>query len=406
MTSADEGAPGSPDLRALAARLEPRLATIRRRTGELVALDSGSHDIAGVDAVTGLLAGYLEELGFTARFEPLPQRAKLLDAVLERGTGPTVMILGHADTVWPAGTAAHWPFTDDGVRISGPGAGDMKCALVMAVSACELALESGFTGRIRFVVVPDEELSSGVSRPLIEAAGRTVDACLTLEAGSADGGVIAARGAVGALLVRATGRTAHCTEPGGASALSVLAPLVGRITELSEPQTGLSASVGVLRSGTARQVVPGDGEMHVDLRARDDAGMARLLAAAQELVLAAATSEVSLTTEVTLRPALAAEIARPLADLAARMREQAGLPFRRITEKGGSDGSFVAAQGVATLDGLGPVATEQCSRREVVEVGSIVERTALLAGLVLAAGRSPEVPEEPGAPGDVSPQEK
>jgi glutamate carboxypeptidase len=56
-----------------------------------------------------------------------------------------------------------------------------------------------------------------------------------------------------------------------------------------------------------------------------------------------------------------------------------------VAEMGGSDGSFVAATGVPTLDGLGPVARHQCSSREVVEVSSIVPRTALLAGLIAGA---------------------
>jgi glutamate carboxypeptidase len=387
---------GSIDLAGLAALAESDLARILRRTAALVGIDSGSHDLNGIDAVTGLLAGYLEEFGCTARFVPLPDRALFLDASLDLGEGPTVMILGHADTVWPNGTAEQWPFTNDGEYVRGPGAGDMKCALAMAVSACELAVREGFTGRIRFVVVPDEELSSGSSRPLIEAVGRESDVCLTLEGGSAGGGVIAARGAVGALLAKAQGRTAHCTEPGGASALSALAPLVAPLEALTDQEAGIICSVGILRSGTARQVVPGEAELHVDLRAGDDEAMQNLVKAAVHLVEAAATEGVQIDTEVTLRPALPEHVAEPVAALAERLRTEAGLPFRRITEKGGSDGSFVAALGVPTLDGLGPIATEQCSRREAVLVDSIVPRTALIAGLLLNAAEAADtIPREP-----------
>jgi glutamate carboxypeptidase len=389
--------PGVPQgLAALAARLEPGRSRILSRTAALVGIDSGSHDLDGIDAVTGLLAGYLEEIGFAARFVPLPGRALFLDAILDLGDGPTVMILGHADTVWPRGTAQEWPFSNDGTFVRGPGAGDMKCALAMAVSACDLAVREGFTGRIRFVVVPDEELSSGTSRPLIEAVGRQSDLCLTLEGGSHDGGVIAARGAVGALLVRARGRTAHCTEPGGVSALSALAPLVARLEALTDARSATICSVGILRSGTARQVVPGEGELHVDLRARGDREMQALVKAAVQLVEAAATEGVRIDSEVTLRPALPGAVAEPVAALAERLRTEAGLPFRRITEKGGSDGSFVAALGVPTLDGLGPIATEQCSRREAVLTESIVPRTALIAGLLLnAAEATGSTPREP-----------
>jgi glutamate carboxypeptidase len=40
---------------------------------------------------------------------------------------------------------------------------------------------------------------------------------------------------------------------------------------------------------------------------------------------------------------------------------------------------------VPTLDGLGPIAHEVCSRREWVEFDSIVPRAAILAGLMAAA---------------------
>ncbi|MEO8715806.1 MAG: M20/M25/M40 family metallo-hydrolase, partial [Acetobacteraceae bacterium] len=57
-----------------------------------------------------------------------------------------------------------------------------------------------------------------------------------------------------------------------------------------------------------------------------------------------------------------------------------------VVSAGGSDGSFAAALGVPTLDGLGPICHESCSRRERVEVDSIVPRGVLFAGLVRAIG--------------------
>jgi len=56
-----------------------------------------------------------------------------------------------------------------------------------------------------------------------------------------------------------------------------------------------------------------------------------------------------------------------------------------VVSRGGSDGSFAARLGVPTLDGLGPITHETCSRREWVDVPSIVSRGAILAGLIEAA---------------------
>jgi glutamate carboxypeptidase len=59
-----------------------------------------------------------------------------------------------------------------------------------------------------------------------------------------------------------------------------------------------------------------------------------------------------------------------------------GLSFLEVTSGGGSDGNFTAALGVPTLDGLGPVGRHAHSPDEWLDVRSIPERMALVAGLI------------------------
>jgi len=49
---------------------------------------------------------------------------------------------------------------------------------------------------------------------------------------------------------------------------------------------------------------------------------------------------------------------------------------------GGSDGNFTAALGVATLDGLGAVGDGAHALHEHVEIESLSDRAALVAGLI------------------------
>jgi glutamate carboxypeptidase len=49
---------------------------------------------------------------------------------------------------------------------------------------------------------------------------------------------------------------------------------------------------------------------------------------------------------------------------------------------GASDGNFTAAMGVPTLDGLGAVGDGAHSLEEFVDVSSLPERAALIAGLI------------------------
>ncbi|MDX6742307.1 M20/M25/M40 family metallo-hydrolase [Actinocorallia sp. A-T 12471] len=371
------------------ARLAPELPLILERTRRLVEIDSGSHDPEGVDAVSGLVGEYLAPLGFTVATRSIGRdRGRCFEATLRLGEGVSVLVLGHADTVWPGGTAAAWPFTRDGDVLTGPGVGDMKCALAMAVSAIGAALDTGLpgVGSITYALVPDEELGSVGSRAWIEELGRRADVCLTLEAGLDGGGLITSRGSVGAMVLTAHGRTAHATETTGASALAAVAPLVGSLEALTDRAARTLCTVGVLRSGTARQVVPDHAELHVDLRAPATEDGHALAARVRELAAARATPDVRVEVAggVT-RPAMPASVSDRLYRIAEELAAPLGMPLRRVAEMGGSDASFVAAHAAAAIDGMGPLAFDQCSRRETVRVSSVVPKTALLSALLSRA---------------------
>lgn len=369
--------------------LAGRLPAIIERTSHLVEIDSGSNDPDGVNAVVSVIDKALSGLGFTGRHHEIgPDRGRLFSSSLRLGDGARVLVLGHADTVWPRGTAAQWPFDNDGTRLSGPGVGDMKCALSMAVEAIAAAITVAphQLGEITYALVPDEELGSVGSRAVIEEWGRAADLCLTLEAGAPGGGTITSRGAVGAMIVRLTGRTSHSTDPSGISALSAAARLVTAIEALTDRAAGLICTVGILNGGTARQVIPGRAELHIDLRAPDTSTGHQLTQRIRELATTAAAGrlQIEVLGGIT-RPAMTADRSAPVFAMAVSLAHTAGWTPFGVAEMGGSDGSFVADQGTPTLDGLGPVAFDQCSRRETVEIATIIPRTALLAGLITQA---------------------
>ena len=379
------------DPRLSAADLESELPELLSTLERAVNIDSGSYHATGVNAVIDLVAAELSRLGFSIERTKLPGRGDQMTARRHFGAGKKLLILGHADTVWPAGTVAEWPFARNGDRLTGPGVGDMKGGVVSAVFALKTLLARGLAGLgdCTFLLVPDEELGSVQSRSWIEGEARRADACLTLEPCRPGGGVVTSRGAVGAVFIRAKGVSAHCAAAPekGASAIRALADLIGELERLSDHARGVSASVGIIHGGAARQVVPPDAEIHVDLRAPDAAAADALLAGVQAIVRrppADPRIELSLAGGIS-RPAFPK---RPgtvaLFERAQQICAALGAPIIEAASRGGSDGSFAAALGVPTLDGLGPICHDSCSRRETVEVASIVPRAALLAGLIAA----------------------
>ena len=368
---------------------------LRQKTPEMLALierlvniDSGSYDKAGVDRVGAILADELACTGFEiSRHAMAPCGDQVIGTLRLKGRG-RLLILGHADTVWPAGTALEWPYAEHDGRATGPGVGDMKGGLVMAIFALRELLAAGFDGleSIRFFVVPDEELGSIYSRPRIEEAAREADWVLVLEPGRPGGGIVTARGAVGAFFMHACGQTAHCATNyrKGASAVRELALKVPQLEALSDPDRNTVVNVGVFRGGAARQVIPGEAKIDIDVRARTAAQAEALLAAIERIAADRRDSRVDVRLSGTLtRPPFTSESNRALAALALALAGELGITvFEVEPTAGGSDGNFAAALGVPTIDALGPVSTDVCSRQEKMDIASLADRGALLAGII------------------------
>ncbi len=353
-------------------------------TETLAVIDSGTGDDQGVARVNDALAEILAR----HNFEVAAAGNGGLEATLRLGDGPRLLLLGHADTVWPAGTAAQWPPARRDGMLSGPGVGDMKGCVVMAIHAVSSAVRYGIdgVGEVVLLVTPDEEHGSVASRGWIEQRAHGAGACLGLEAGWPGGGVVVQRGAVGALRAVAHGRAAHCAghEDRGASAVAALARLVGSLEALSDPEHGTLVNVGRFSGGIARQVVPDHAEILIDLRAPDAMSAGRLLEHLRELVAAEDRDGVTVELEGGItRPAFPRAASDLLWQLAERRARGLGIPLEAVSSRGGSDASFAAALGVPTLDGLGPICHDSCSRAERIEVASLAERGALMALMIV-----------------------
>src|SRR5215218_9210669 len=98
----------------LKAALAPRTAEMLAFVHELVAIEAGSYDSTQVAKVGEAYGARWKALGFTEKQQPLADRGPQRSFHLKgRGRGK-VVILGHADTVWPAGSQPDWGFSQDG----------------------------------------------------------------------------------------------------------------------------------------------------------------------------------------------------------------------------------------------------------------------------------------------------
>jgi glutamate carboxypeptidase len=374
--------------------LEGRKSQMLEGLRKLVEIESGSYDKTGVDRVGAFMAEELKHLGF--KIETYKQ-TKVGDQVIGRrffGGKGRLLILSHLDTVWPLGTLKEWPFTVTGDGFAtGPGIGDMKGGLIMALGAIE-ALETCnlcHLESITYVLVPDEELGSPFTKTIIETEGLKADWALVTEPGRPNGGVVTSRGVVGKFILRAQGVTAHCglSYSEGVSAVRELAAKVEPMESLSAAEQGRIVNVGIFRGGEARQVIPANAEMHIDFRAPDQPEADRLMNQLREIALTTTNSKVQLSLEGgQTRPAYRRFSGiLDLYNRAAAIAEAMRIPLREVHSLGGSDASFVAAKGVPTLDNLGPITFDACSRRERINVESLFERALLMANLIAGLHR-------------------
>ncbi len=347
-----------------------------------------------MDRAGAFLARELERAGMRVERRPQSDFGDQLVGRASWGGEGRGLLLGHLDTVWPTGTLRDWPFSlsADGLA-RGPGVGDMKGGLIVALAAVEALQASGLCrlGSLSFLLVPDEELGTPYSRPWIQEEARRADWALVMEPGRENGGVVTSRSVVGKFTVRAEGRSAHCgvDYERGASAVRELALKVSALESLTRLEQGVIVNVGVFHGGEARQVIPAAAEMLVDFRAPDQAEAERLMARIRAIAEAAVDSRVRVTAEgVQTRPAFPRSAGTlHLYGLAAAFAGELGIPLPEVHTRGGSDGSLVAALGVATLDGMGPVSLDDCSLQERVVVSTLVPRALLLANLILALDR-------------------
>ncbi len=358
--------------------------------GRFVKCESPSYDKAAVDDFGRIVAEEWKRRGAKVQIMRQTKRGDQLRVEIWLGEGKPagqILILGHLDTVYPAGTLAKMPFRVARGRAYGPGTFDMKSGLVLELFAVDAlrAASQRPQKRLVFFWNSDEEIGSLTSRAAIEREARRSDAVLVLEPPiGSDGRLKTARKGVGAIEIIVTGRAAHAgiNPEQGVNAVHELALQIARLMKMNDPRRGITVQATVVAGGTVSNVVPAQARAEVDIRYTRVSDAPRLDRALHGLrpILKGARIEVSGGIN---RPPLerTGAVGGLFAKAQSLMRE-IGVNLHEASTGGGSDGNFTAALGVPTLDGLGAVGDGAHSPGEHVVIRSLPERAALLAGLL------------------------
>src|SRR5262245_29368309 len=272
----------------LVSHLSHTLPESLRFLEEMVMLESPSLDKGLVDRFVRFVGLKLEQIGGDVDYLAAEKFGDVLRVRFPGKSNDRILLLGHTDTVWPAGEIQKRPFTIDRGRATGPGVFDMKAGILlmwMAASALK-TVRRGFEKSITILLNSDEEVGSPSSRALIESEASPCKAVLVLEPPLPGGTLKTARKGVGHFVVKAIGKAAHAgIDPAkGINAIEELARQIIKLQKMTDADRATTVTVGVIQGGTRSNVVPAEAAADVDVRITSIEEAARITEAIKKLV--------------------------------------------------------------------------------------------------------------------------
>lgn len=385
-----------PDARVLAAvkTCEPKARALLQ---QLVQIDSGTSDVAGVTAIGAIVKVELENLG--GRVESVsstvPGVADNLVATLT-GTGKgRILLIAHMDTVFPKGTVAQRPYkvvNDHGI---GPGAGDDKNGVASAVCALRVLHELNFRdyARIMLILNSNEETGSVGTRDLIRAKAKESDVVINLERGVPPDGLEVTRKGSAVITVETIGRAAHAgLEPEkGRNAILEASHQALQLGSLADPAKETTVSVTMINGGNAINVIPDHAIIRADVRAftpqefdRVETGLAKL---AGDTIVPDVQVKASMIRNFPPWPPSASTQA--LLVRAQKLYAEIGLQLAGVPVGSSADIAFAAETGTPCIDGIAILGGGAHGVDDYADLSSIVPRLYLLSRMLMDLGRNP-----------------
>lgn len=386
-----------------------RKDAILQELAEHVNINTGTENVAGINAYRERLANDLSALGFR---NELHSSLPITTLSCKGGTqviadhlvssrraegqhnAQRLFLNGHMDTVFPAGDEfQQLEILADGT-LKGPGVADMKGGIVIMLNALRALHDAGQLDdrHITVLLNSDEEIGSLGSRDLIESLAKEHDIGLIFE-GSYKNQVARARKGLGQVRLKVIGRESHAgaAHADGVSANLELAKQIVEIEKLTDYQAQTTVNVGVMNGGEKRNTISGCADAHVDMRFTSTENGEAL----KEKILAI-TSRPRVKNErhpefpkteswaVLHRPAkpINAQVDK-LIQQAMGISQEIGQPITGGQYSGGgTDGSIAQSVGLPTMDSLGMDGVGAHSSREASTVDSLIARTQLAAVLI------------------------
>ena len=371
------------EVKAIVGSLEKNLLVL---LDELVAINSHSHNTEGVaqmaEVVGGALPAPLELQHVTT-----PGKESLWTCRYGPSEKDPILLVGHLDTVFPPGTFDSAMIAQD-PYLSGPGVADMKGGLAVIIGALWALdrLKVLPTISLLLALNGDEEIGSPNSGNKLEELAGSCRFGFVFECGGPDGSVVTARRGLRRYLLKIKGKAGHAgnIQTAKQSAVVELAHQILKLEGLNDLEAGLSVNVGRVKGGTATNIIPAEAEAEFEVRFFDQEQGDEFEKRIQKL--ANSSQEFGLETNFIrsqARPPMeqtsgTVQLFQEVVQVAARNQ----ITLSEEARWGASDANLLAAVGLPTIDGLGPVGEMDHSEDERIVKDSLFQRVELLVHLL------------------------
>jgi len=373
-------------MREILSHLTQRLPEALEFLEKMVALESPSFDKPSVDDFVRVVGARFAGMGAEVEFVSAEKFGDNLIARFPGRSSERVLLLGHTDTVWPAGEIARRPFKIAGGRAFGPGVFDMKAGILlisMAIAALQKA-NGGLPKTVTVLLVSDEEVGSTSSRAVTESEASSCRAVFVLEPSLPGGALKTARKGVGRFTLKVIGRAAHAgIDPeNGINAIEEISHQILKLQKMTDAARGTIVTVGVVQGGIRSNVVPAEAAAEIDIRISSMEEAERMTKTIKALSAELSGARLEVRGSITRPPMERTAETERLFRVAQKVASSLGIALTEGSTGGASDGNFTSALGIPTLDGLGAIGGGAHAIDEWVDIQSLPQRAALLAGLI------------------------
>ena len=355
----------------------------------LVAQESPSLDPNAQEPIFETLAVELHQLGFDIKRNTGKQTGGYLFArpIKRIKDNDLQLIIGHCDTVWPLGTLQSMPIVRKEKQLTGPGVYDMKAGLTQIIFALKTIKSLGLVPSITPLILinADEEIGSKESGQAIRRLAKISRRAYVLEPPLGfDGKLKTSRKGIGRFTLTVKGEAAHAgLDPEkGASAIVELSHQIQKLFQMNDHGRGITVNVGMIEGGVSANMVAPESKCVIDVRVKDKRDGKIISKEIKSLKPSLPGTELSIEGGIGRPPMVRNSRNQALWHKAQISAQRLGIDLEQSAAGGGSDGN-TTSQYTATLDGLGTVGDGAHAQHEFIFTDKLLERTALLALLIL-----------------------